>query len=39
MQFVISDMSVPPGVCFICRTTLDEGQVTVVKKRGVTLLI
>lgn len=32
-------MSVPPGVCFICRTTLDEGQVTVVKKRGVTSLI
>ena len=32
-------MSVPPGICFICRSTLEEGKVIVVKKRGILSLI
>lgn len=32
-------MSVPLGVCFICKSTLEKSQVTVVKKRGTLSLI
>lgn len=32
-------MSAPPGCCFICCNTLEEGKVVVVKKRGICSLI
>lgn len=32
-------MSIPAGVCFICRESLDKAETTVVKKRGILTMI
>lgn len=39
LAFLCIVMPIPPGVCFICRGTLEEGTVIIVKKRGIISLI